>query len=103
MVRVNNGFRNKVNKELHRLGTYHNSIPLGAISEIINSYGYVIIQEDLTAWDGFLLGRDSFTSFNLAENECINGVYPNVVKNCTLQLSWYKFDTGRYEIVCYVS
>ena len=89
--------KDSINKFLYKLcKTYHNSIPLGEIDDILKENGCYLVQEDGTPWSGFLCGRNSRTTFTL------HNLYNQEIDN-VVALSWYKFDTGRYEINAYIS
>lgn len=70
---------------------YHDSIPLETIFGVLRKEGVEVLQEDGTSWEGFLCGENSHTTF------------PLNVKNHVLSLSWYKMESGRWEIVSYLS
>jgi len=84
-------------KEIYALGTYHPSIPLDELFSILNRYAIDAIQEDGTPWSGFLCGEQGQCNFEL--------VYmpTHELLKHMLVLTWYKFETGRYEIVSYIS
>lgn len=73
------------------------SIPLGGIFEAFEGRGVLVLQEDGTRWAGLLCGREGRVTFDLGPEE------GRVFSNAALVLMWHKFDTGRYEVVAYVS
>jgi hypothetical protein len=79
----------KVNNELSKIPTYHDSIPFKTIKEIVERVGNTtVLDSDGTRLDGVVFcGRQGRASFNLKDS-----------KQC-LHLTWYKMDSGRYEIV----
>jgi hypothetical protein len=83
--------KNRINKELSALPTYHNEIPLSQIFEIVEKHAGKVVQEDNTPWSGFLCGDSGQTTFD------IEGV------KFHLFLSWYTMPSGRYEVIAYVS
>ena len=96
--------RKKINAELHPMGTtYHAEIPLGDIQKILEKYGLIMLQEDRTKWSGFLLGRNSQGFFDLGYKETADeDARYTRIDNTTLNLSWYKMPSGKYEIIAYL-
>lgn len=105
--------RNMLNDDIRNLITpdnktiYFDAIPLQDLIEILKGQGLLILQEDNTPWDGFLLGRDSSAVFPIAAFESAKdeGSWTSYepLKNATLALQWYKMpESGRYEINAYV-
>jgi hypothetical protein len=90
--------RRSINNRIHTATakTYFDHIPLFTIDNILKSQGYWLIQEDGEPWSGFLCGENVNVTFD------IGGVLGKV-RNAVLVLSWYKMESGRYEIVAYVS
>ena len=89
--------RNRINKSLSNLGTYHPAIPLDDIFKSVSNNGGMVVQEDDTPWDGFLCGETGQASMKILFDW---------MKPMFLQVSWYKMETRtghRYEIVTYVS
>jgi len=98
--------KTKLNKELGVISSYKwDSIPLDKIFETLHREGYYPLQEDDTPWSGFLCGRDGHMFLDIGHDTYErNGlVFYEHVKNCCLAVSWYKFETGRYEVLAYVS
>ena len=62
-----------------------------------------MLQEDGTPWQGMILGREGRASFNLAIDGTENdfGFY-TAIENA-LVMSWYKMQSGRWEVVAYIS
>ncbi len=66
----------KINKRLHAMGTvYHDAIPLDRIQHILDSNGFLTIQEDGTEWSGFLLGAEGRAVFELCDLDTSAGYY----------------------------
>jgi hypothetical protein len=87
---------------------YHNEIPLKDIFNVLSKHGVVPLQEDNTEWSGLLIGREGHTNFPIApfgtrspEKEFEHSYKP--FKNANLSLSWYKLESGRYEVLSHVS
>lgn len=59
----------RINRKLHSLGNYHDSIPLGTIRSILEQHGFKLLQEDGTEWSGLLCGDQSEAIFDLADME----------------------------------
>jgi hypothetical protein len=83
--------KNRINKELHALPIYFSEIPLDVIFYIVRDHAGQVVQEDGTPWSGLLCGDEGNTRF------AIEG------RKFFLYLSWYKMNSGNYEIVAYVS
>lgn len=74
-----------VNDALYDMGrTYHQSVPLDAVNGLLTHYGF----NELDAM--LLCGREG-------------SLHENVGRNRWLSLTWYKMESGRYEVVAYVS
>jgi hypothetical protein len=74
-----------VNDALYGMGrTYHQSVPLDAVNGLLTHYGF----NELDAM--LLCGREG-------------SLHENVGRNRWLSLTWYKMESGRYEVVAYVS
>jgi hypothetical protein len=80
--------KSKINRELGKLtfNKYFPEIPLRCLATILNSFGL-----NTNFLDGIYCGRAGET------NEEISGT------NVFFRMTWYKMESGRYEIVCYVS
>ena len=77
--------RRKANGDLYALGLrYHESIPLGELDHILAKYGFNVTEEAIYC------GRDGHNVEKI-------GNWSWFV------LSWHRMDSGRYEIVAYVS
>ena len=74
-----------VNDALYGMGrTYHQSVPLDAVNGLLTHYGF----NELDAM--LLCGHEG-------------SLHENVGRNRWLSLTWYKMESGRYEVVAYVS
>ena len=104
-ISMNRTTKNRINRKIHSAtanNQYHDTIMLGAVCNILNEYGYDIIQEDYTPWDGIICGASGQAYFDIALNP-ITDTECTVVKNARLAHSWHKMSSGRYEIVSYVA
>lgn len=106
--------KKKINKELINLTTpknktiYFRQIPLQDIWSILRKYGVIVLQEDGTKWDGFLVGRQAQTYFDIAPIDSeIEGHSKYRIHvpydNARLALSWYKMTSGNYEVTTYIT
>jgi len=86
---------------------YFDSIPLEALFQDLATVGLVPLQEDGLQWAGILCGAEGQVYFELAARSTAlvrdYGTTYTPSGNCALCLSWYKMQSGRYEIVAYVS
>lgn len=74
-----------VNDALYGMGrTYHDGVPLQAVSDLLVHYGFDALE------DMILCGREG-------------NIHENVGRNRWLSLSWHKMESGRYEVIAYVS
>jgi hypothetical protein len=74
-----------VNVALYGMGrTYHDGVPVQAVSDLLVHYGFDALEDML------LCGREG-------------SLHENVGRNRWLSLTWYKMESGRYEVVAYVS
>lgn len=83
--------KNRINKDLSKIGTYHAEVPLTQIFEIVKNHAGEVVDVDGTPWGGLLCGENGQATFDIA----------NVKFH--LFLSWYTMPSGRYEITVYVS
>jgi len=75
----------QVNNELYALGkTYHDGVPLARIDEILSRADFDPLPQMI------LCGREG-------------RIHESVGHNRWLAMTWYKMESGRYEIVAYVS
>ncbi len=83
---------------------YFDSIPLGDIFSALKRRNIIVLDSDGTPWSGMLLGVRGQETFEIAfgNNKDEEGFYIPI-DNSVLWMSWYKMQSGRYEIVVYVS
>ena len=99
--------RKKINRELSALPNYHVGIPLDIIEGILKKYNLLLLMEDNTPWDGFITGREGQADFTLGyldtayEQNGLTAYTP--IENAALIMTWYKMESGKYEIVTYIS
>jgi hypothetical protein len=99
---LNRRSKRRIDNELHAISqNFYERIPLDQIFEAFEKEEYVLLQEDMTPWEGLLVGREGRARFPLAGRLETGEWYP--VKDHYLILSWYRHDTGRYEVNAYLS
>ena len=83
---------------------YFDAIPLQKIFDILKKYDIIALQEDKTPWDGFLMGRESSTTFPVAyEASKDEDEFYEPIGNAQLYLYWYRMEeSNRYEINSYM-
>lgn len=86
-----------INKYLHELGTrFHQHIPMKDMMDFMEVHGVVPLDEDGSPLTGVILtGRQGRATFPIT--------YHGKPVRPSWTLTWYKFDTGRYEVVSYVA
>lgn len=99
--------KKKINKLLYEISKKkYDSIPLKVIFESCEMNGLVPLMEDNTRWSGFLCGESAQTYFTLGwistEVEKDGYKFYTPIDKACLTLSWYKFESGRYEINTYI-
>lgn len=89
-------FRKRVNNILAAIiPTFVEEIPIDNMFNVIKEHDGLPVQEDGTEWSGILCGAEGQTKIQIT--------HPLFSKGFFLHLSWYKMQSGRYEIVVYVS
>jgi hypothetical protein len=107
-LRLSPSVRTRINKELDGLlKGYHPHVPWDAIETVLGKQGVVPLQEDNTKWEGVFMGAQGKESIDLAPKDSGKPQHGLTVYepygNTMLVLNWYKMDSGRYEVVSYVS
>ena len=106
------GVKSIVNRRLvDMLSGYFPNIPLGQIMELFSKHGLVMLQEDNTQWSGFFTGADGHATIDVASSSSAHemqqgkNVYTAYVPftNTMLDITWHKMESGRYEVVAYLS
>jgi hypothetical protein len=87
---------------IDRFNAYHEWIPIGPMVDALKRVGLVVVQEDKTEWSGFCCGREGRASLPLAKADSKTGEFYEPLMNA-LCLTWYKMQSGRYEVVAYIS
>ena len=105
---LNARMKKRINTDITKLlkPTYFDKIPLQPLFDILEKHGLIVLQQDQTKWDGFLLGGTKKTErvqFDLGVKALkdVGGTYP-VITNAELQLSYYKMESGKYEVIAYI-
>ena len=99
--------KKQINKILYEISKKkYDSIPLGDIFDAVEKYGLVPLQEDDTRWGGILCGNNEqifiTVGWKSSENEKDGCKFYEPIKTTVLNISWYKFTNGRYEITTYL-
>ena len=103
--------KNKINKGLQKVlkPTYFKAIPLDEMFKVLEKNGVVPLQEDNTYWSGLLIGgsdKTQMVNFNLGwanEFEKVHGMKMyKAVPNAVLTMTYYKMQSGKYEVIGYV-
>jgi len=81
---MENESRNRVNRDLQQLPTYHPWIPLATFDEILQKHGFDQLESAIYC------GREGRSNMKVGPNTF-------------LAFTWYKMESGRYEIVAHVS
>lgn len=92
----------KVNKVLTNFPVYWNYIPFKEICEELKKFELIPIQEDNTAWSGFLCGDSQQEYFTLG-HYLENADFYVPIERTQLSLSWYNMGNGRYEILTHLT
>ena len=104
--------RNKMNTKIRKIlkPTYFKEIPLDQLFNVLEKEGVVPLQEDNTYWSGLLIGgvdRTQMINFNLGwanEYKKINGMKQFMaISNAVLTMTYFKMQSGKYEVIAYVS
>jgi hypothetical protein len=107
--------RTQLNKELGKLEDYHTGIPIEKINSILIKYDCKLINEDGTDFEAIFSGNQGRAEIELAYNNAdtsgsvVKQLMSQVQEDCQyvkgscLILSWYRMESGRYEIVVYIS
>jgi hypothetical protein len=91
--------RKAINKEIGKFlkPIYFPQIPLDALFDIIETHGFLVVDEEGNRWSGFLCGREGIVYFDIVSK------YDRKPAKYRLNLQWYKMDhSGNYEITAYV-
>jgi len=105
---VNARMKKKINTEITKLlkPIYFKAIPLQPLFDILEKYNLVPLQEDQTYWDGFLLGgvkKTERVSFDLGVKSTKDAKNRySVITNAELLLTYYKMESGKYEVIAYI-
>ena len=104
--------KKKVNKALNSLtiNKHFDSIPLNDIKRILEQADIILLQEDGTPWSGFLLGDNATASIVVGDkNDVVKSYGDSIIAvyrpftNTSLQLSWYRMPSGKFEVSVYLS
>jgi len=74
----------------------HPSVPLDEMFEVCRAVGLEAVDEAQEPWSGLLCGREGRASIALLSLD-----FGEVVEE-HLQVSWYRLESGRFEVTAYV-
>ena len=97
--------RKTINNKLHKLtaNTYFDAIPLNLMNGVLAEKAMFMADEDGTPWSGFLCGREGRASFAIGYQDHTTTRTGMVeMDKAALTVTWYKMQSGRYEVVAYV-
>lgn len=107
--KLSSRLKSKANRTLSTLSSYFPSLDKAVekISEALRrKHGIVIVDSDGTPFQAIFTGRQGNTSIEIAPAESLGYQKEGAYKSFTdsvLFMTWYRMDSGRYEIVCYLS
>ena len=95
--------RAKINNRLLGLPIYSQSIPLSDIFDILECFGYVPIMEDRTLWQGIICGENGRMQLQLAFCDADTFGYDvlTTIDNSII-ITWYRMQSGNWEVMSYV-
>jgi len=106
-VSIKQGILRSIGKEINAITKdYHQNIPFQQIKEVIEKYGYQLVQEDGTPWSGFLMGGAECGSPEASRQRATIDIVRKEDKmpmRNSLVLIWCKMPSGSYEITAHVS
>lgn len=106
---LDQGTRGRAGRDLQKFlnQTYFNDIPIMEIGEILKQHGIVLLMEDNREWAGFLMGSDSEVDFMLGDMATVEqvdwGTIYTPYTNVMFRMTWYKMQSGKWEIIGYLS
>jgi hypothetical protein len=96
-MKINKRVRDSINKMILPVTrVYHDRLPLTDLHRALQSHGVQLVQEDGTPFEAIFCGREGRTTIDTAT---LDG---QAFQNC-LVFSWYKMESGRYEVNAYLS
>jgi hypothetical protein len=99
--------RKRVMKDLSAMPDYFVGIPIEEIDAVLNKNGLLLLQEDNTPWDGLFTGAEGHAQIAIGylnTKTQVNGLDSYTpIENSMLIMTWYKMQSGKYEIVTYLS
>lgn len=106
---LDQGTRGRAGRELQQFlkQTYFDDIPIREIGEILKRHGIVLLMEDNREWAGFLMGSNSEADFMLGDfstGQIVDwGTIYTPYTNVMFRMTWYKMQSGKWEIIGYLS
>jgi len=106
-VSIKQGILRRIGEEINAITRdYHKQIPFRQIQEVIDKYGYQLVQEDGTPWSGFLMGGAECGSAEASQQQATIDIVrkeDGMQMRNSLVLMWCKMPSGSYEVTAYVS
>jgi hypothetical protein len=98
--------RKAINKDIYKLGDYHDGIPISDIRDIMEKHHMVLLQEDNTEYSAIFCGRDGVAHIRFGYKSTaqeVNGL-PTFIPfdNSLIVMTWHKM-THKYEVIMYIS
>lgn len=100
-MKVTVSITKKLNKEISKFikkngGCYFDKFPIKQINDCFKRHNFELLNEDGTKFCAFFCGTNGKTSINYGSGN-------DIAEFSTLQFSWYKMPSGKYEITTYIS
>ena len=105
-VKLDNATRQRINMALMKKGLDGNLAfqrigqALNVIAEVLGDAG--LEQDEVFSADRFR-NDDGRANFNIALSNPIDPFSPTPVNNSALAITWHKYESGRYEVLAYLS
>lgn len=105
-VRLDNSTRQKVNADLMKKGLDGN-LAFQRIGQALNVIAEVLQDAGLEQAEVFsasrFMGDDGRANFDIALSNPTDAFSPTDITNSMLAVTWHKHDSGRYEVIAYLS
>ena len=102
-IKIPQNIKNNVNKKFDVMSKEkYKHIPLKDIFNTLKLSSILPVAEDGTEWEGMLSGHEGRQRIDLHYLDMKSGNYLPV-NNAMLVITWYRLQSGKFEIVVYVS
>ena len=97
-----------INRELYDLTKgYHDSLLIDEIGAVLKKHGLILLQEDGTEFSGIFSGEEGRAEIEVARNVSTadadgHPIY-QPLENTMLILTWHKMESGKFEVIAYLS